>query len=75
MIQFRILRFQNVFYQNLHGISGVWNIPIAGQGITGLLIEAISDVGIFAVAQGPRSNVARLIKVFHLGASATWSHW
>lgn len=37
-------------YQNLHGISGVGYISIAGQSIAGLLIEAIPNIGIFAIA-------------------------
>lgn len=55
----------------LHGTPRVGYFAIAGQRITGLLIEAISYVGIFATAQRTASYVAGLIEIFHLTAGCT----
>lgn len=59
---------------HLHWISGVGYFTITGQGVAGLLVEAVPYVGILPVSQGTCSYVACLIEVFDFSASTTGGH-
>lgn len=63
----KLLQFQQtviitlIFYSR--GISRIWNVSIAGQRVTGLLVEPIPYVGILTLSQSSSGDIRPLIEV------------